>query len=127
VSKSFPELILQLTVAGRQLLGLCTSGPRGAEKRGSPQRNPRRQEGSGLKRTGVQCVGLEGAISVPCLAQLFLPSLNSRSPFQKLRNVEYPPKKNRVKSPLCMGNINWKFRNRWEGHCSPLYTEMETT
>lgn len=35
MSKSFPELILPLTVAGRQLLGLCTSGARGEQGKGA--------------------------------------------------------------------------------------------
>lgn len=42
MSKSFPELIRLLAVAGRQLLGLCTSGPaEGSREKGAPhEREP---------------------------------------------------------------------------------------
>lgn len=48
MSKSFPELIRLLAVAGRQLLGLCTSGPRGAGKKGFPMKDNQKAAESGF-------------------------------------------------------------------------------
>lgn len=97
MSKSFPELIRLLAVAGRQHLGLCTSGPMGAGKKGFPTKGNQNAAESGFHSHKEPEYSVLSYEILQCLSCMVLASLVPHFIFLEIEEC-YPPQKKQVKN-----------------------------